>query len=392
MKIANQNISLIVKKRICCGCGGCSVICPQACIVMVNGRHFNYPEVHADQCTECGKCIDICPSTQLLKSPGDEPDVARLNDSYDYWISHANDDAIRMEAASGGFISALLIHLLRSQQIDGAVVTCQDDADPLVNRSFIATDEQGILAARGSRYGPVSSCAILNQIIERPGSYAFVGKPCEIQALRKLQALIPELDKRIHLSIGLFCACTPPRSNTASFLAEWGVKLEGVRKIQYRGTGWPGSFRATNGERTLLERPYMDAWSHLVSNNIPIRCMLCFDTFADKADLSVGDPWGEEFITSERKGLSLVVARSDRAKENIQRAEKSGAISLRKSSRTDVLAYQKALLGKTRRARAKVLVYQLISQKRLQEPLTLWKNRFPMGRSLLRQYAKPHYY
>ena len=392
MKITGQNISLIVKKRICCGCGGCTVICPQACIEMISGRHFNYPQVQADGCIKCGKCIDVCPSTHLLKNLNEKLHVSCLNDFHDYWIAHANDDAIRTEGASGGFISAFLIYLLRAQEIDGAVVACGDDSDPLLNRSFLATDEKGILAARGSRYGPVSNCTTLDQIIKKPGNYAFVGKPCEIHALRKLQDLVPELKKQVRLSIGIFCACTPPRSNTASFLSRWGVRLQDVRKIQYRGHGWPGLFRASNGRRILLKRPYMDAWRHLVASNPAIRCMLCFDTFADAADVSVGDPWGKELIASEQRGLSLVVVRSERAKDNIRSAEKCGAISLRETTRADVLTYQKALVGKIQKARAKVLVYQLLSQKQLREPLTLWKNRFPIARSLLRQYTKFHYY
>ena len=392
MKIDGQNISLIVRKRICCGCGGCTVICPQACIEMTSGRHFNYPQVQVDRCAKCGKCIDVCPSTHLLENLDDKLHVSHLNESYDYWITHANDDAVRIEGASGGFISALLIYLLREREIDGAAVACGDDSDPLLNRSFLATDKKGILAARGSRYGPVSNCTTLEQIIKKPGNYAFVGKPCEIQALRKLQDLVPELKKQVRLSIGIFCACTPPRSNTASFLSRWGVKLEDIKKIQYRGNGWPGLFRASNGCKILLERPYIDAWRHLVATNLSIRCMLCFDTFAHGADVSVGDPWGKELIASEQRGLSLVVVRSERAKDNIRSAEKCGAISLIETTRADVLTYQKALVGKIQKARAKVLVYQIISQKRVQEPLTLWKNRFPMARSLLRQYTKLHYY
>lgn len=392
MKITGQNISLIVKKRICCGCGGCTVICPQACIEMTSGRHFNYPQVQVDRCAKCGKCIEVCPSTHLLENLDEKLHVSHLDESYDYWIAHANDDAIRKEGASGGFISAFLIYLLRAQEIDGAVVACGDDSDPLLNSSFLATDEKGILAARGSRYGPVSNCTALEQIIKKPGKYAFIGKPCEIQALRKLQDLLPELKKHVSLSIGIFCACTPPRSNTASFLCQSGIKLEDVRNIQYRGNGWPGSFRASNGRKILLERPYMDAWRHLVASNPAIRCMLCFDTFADSADVAVGDPWGKELIAAEQRGLSLVVTRSERAKDNIRSAEKCGAINLRETTRADVFTYQKNLVRKTQKARAKVLVYQLIFQKRLRKPITLLKNRFPMARSLLRQYIKPDYY
>ncbi len=392
MKITGQNISLIVNKRICCGCGACMVICPQACIEMISGRHFNYPQVQVDRCAKCGKCIEVCPSTHLLENLDEKLHVSHLDESYDYWIAHATDDAVRMGGASGGFVSAFLIYLLLAHEIDGAVVACGNDSDPLLNSSFLATDEKGILAARGSRYSPVSNCTALEQIVRKPGKYAFVGKPCEIQALRKLQQRLPVLKKYVHLSIGIFCACTPPRTNTASFLTRWGVKLEDVRKIQYRGNGWPGSFRASNSSNTLLEKPYIDAWRHLVATNPSIRCMLCFDTFAHGADVSVGDPWGEELLAAERRGLSLIVARSEQAKDNIRSAEKSGAINLRETTRTDVLTYQKALINKSQKARAKILVYQLISLKRLQEPLTLWKNRFPMARSLLRQYIKPDYY
>lgn len=49
-------------KEKCCGCGACSQICPQKCIVMVRDHEgFLYPEVNEGQCIKCGMCDLVCP-------------------------------------------------------------------------------------------------------------------------------------------------------------------------------------------------------------------------------------------------------------------------------------------------------------------------------------------
>ncbi len=71
------------------------------------------------------------------------------------FLAHSADADIRFGATSGGCVTTLLLGLLRSRQIDGAVVTRLSDADPLRAEPFIARTEGEILSAIGSKYLPV---------------------------------------------------------------------------------------------------------------------------------------------------------------------------------------------------------------------------------------------
>ena len=315
-----SNIQPVVKGRICCGCGACSVICPQRAIGIVEGRSFNYAQIDQTKCARCGRCVAVCPSVSLLT--GAPPVVSgAARGEISHCPAYANDPETRREAASGGFVTGLLAGLLDARAIDAAVMVAADPARPLHNRSFVAKKREDILASRGSRYAPASACVGLKEVLDVPGRYAFVGKGCEVTALRKLQAAEPVLRERVALAIGIFCAQTPARTRTAALITAMGVDPKTVKALRYRGPGWPGNFTAVGTNGVLCETPYRKAWDFLAAGTPALRCFLCGDGMAEEADLSVGDPWGLPDDARIQPGLSYVIVRNSRG----QRAAESGA-------------------------------------------------------------------
>ncbi len=47
----------------CIGCGECTNVCPQDCIVISGGRAF----IKQENCLHCGGCADICPASAVIK-------------------------------------------------------------------------------------------------------------------------------------------------------------------------------------------------------------------------------------------------------------------------------------------------------------------------------------
>ncbi len=321
------NVADVVKGRVCCGCGACVVACPRGAIEIAEGRHYNFARIDAAKCVECGLCRQVCPSTALLSNEPGRPAVS-VTDSSEYSLAWAGDENVRRDGASGGFVTALLSHLLESGKIDGAVVVGADEDRPFHTRTLLAVTVREVLAARGSRYIPASACLGLAGVLDKPGRYAFVGKPCEVSALRMLQTALPVLGERIVLAVGLFCAQTPARSLTEAFLASVGVAKEDVEAVEYRGRGWPGVFTALGGGRTLYECDYGQVWDFLVDAVPSVRCFLCDDGMAERADISAGDPWGlpESFAVGD--GMSYVVARTGAGKRFVAEAAAKGAIAL----------------------------------------------------------------
>ena len=342
-----ESIDTVVKKKICCGCGACTVICPASCIELVYGEQYNYAQVDARQCMKCGKCLEVCPGAFLLAGtdPGfcDEP----AKESYDCRLTYAADDAVRLDASSGGFITGLILYLMDKGLVDGGIVAKCEGEKPLVARSFIATDRESLLSARASKYAPVSSCAVLAEVLERPGRYVFVGTPCMIQAARHLQKLLPKLEERIVLSVALVCAGMASRLGTKRYIeGEGGVDIKDVRRICYRGGGWPGRFRVFGeNDKLLMDRPLLGgSLIHVVPCDHYLRCWNCLDHWGRFADIAVSDPWTQEMVENERKGKSAIMVRTQRGRDAVASAIDSGDMIAESITVDDMLGYNKHLV------------------------------------------------
>ena len=109
--------------------------------------------------------------------------------------------------------------------------------NPWIAKSFIAMTREELLSARASKYAPVSSCVTLKEALEEPGRYVFVGTPCMIEGLKKIQEIMPEMKEKIVLAIGLVCAGMASRQSTIAYLQRYVVNLDRAYKIVYRGSG-----------------------------------------------------------------------------------------------------------------------------------------------------------
>ncbi|HEV58731.1 MAG TPA: hypothetical protein ENN87_14745, partial [Phycisphaerales bacterium] len=78
--------------------------------------------VDESRCTKCGCCVQVCPSAFLLDgtAPDFDDDLRQMD--YPCHLVHSPDDAVRLDAASGGGITGLILHLMETGQADGAVV------------------------------------------------------------------------------------------------------------------------------------------------------------------------------------------------------------------------------------------------------------------------------
>jgi coenzyme F420 hydrogenase subunit beta len=147
---------------------------------------------------------------------------------------------------------------------------------------------------------------------------AYVGLPCDIEALQKARAYAGELSEnwpgRVALSIGLFC-----RENWAytCFRAlvqdDYDLPLEEVTKFDIK----KGKLLAFSGEEVRLEIPLEKAKPY-----VRIGCEVCFDFSAQLADLSVG-------AVGSPMGWSTVIVRTPRGKAVMEGAEKAGYVEVK---------------------------------------------------------------
>ncbi|MEW8384697.1 MAG: coenzyme F420 hydrogenase/dehydrogenase beta subunit N-terminal domain-containing protein, partial [Candidatus Thiodiazotropha taylori] len=91
---------------------------------------------------------------RLLKKEWSEETIEQLVGDYQsLYHAYAEDPQVRLNAASGGVGSALLIELIKAGEIAGALVCNTRIESGKVRAHFsIATTEQEILEAQGSKY------------------------------------------------------------------------------------------------------------------------------------------------------------------------------------------------------------------------------------------------
>ena len=362
MARALDNVAEIVKDGLCTGCGTCAGVCPTEAIRMrvLNGVFL--PEIEEDKCTSCRLCVKCCPGYSLnfdelnFNVFGRQPVDTFLGNCFTCYVGHSNDDEIRYDSSSGGLVTQLLIFALERGLIDGALVVRMRQDSPLEPEPFIARTREEVISASKSKYCPVAVNEGLKDIVREDGRFAVVGLPCHIHGIRKAEMSVKGLREKIVLHIGLFCSHTVSFFGTEFLLGKLGVKSDQVVKVDYRGLGWPGSLLVRLRDGSSLMAPYVGEWNSywpLFSSFFftPKRCLMCFDETNELADVSVGDAWLPE-LRKEKKGESIVIARTKRGKEFLKEAASSGAISLRRidcervrCSQAGPLSFKKEDLG-----------------------------------------------
>ncbi len=264
-----------------------------------------------------------------------------VGDVRDVRLTHAATEDVRASAASGGSVTALLIHALESGTADAALVCVTSVENGRVRARYrLATTPAEVLAARGSTYvlGDFLHEA-LPLIAAHPGRVAVVGLPCEITTL----SARPELAEKVAFTVALFCGHTSrPElvdAVTDKLCAEEGRSdLVGFR---FRSGHWRGVMRAEFTDGSSAKRPF-SRFGTLQNLYVGCakKCLFCGDHFGYEADISAGDLWSARFKSDPIKHTA-VLARTERGSAAVDAAVAAGTLADTVLSVTDVLDGQR---------------------------------------------------
>ena len=333
-----RSIQKIVADNLCVGCGTCYSECPVGAITMVK-RDVFVPFINADKCDGCGLCEFVCPGYHVDYKMFESKTVVKVKNHpligtyIDTYLGHARNRSVRFMGSSGGVITAVLMYALENEIIDGALVVVTNGINPMI---IIARSSLELKEAMGSKYIPVPLNVGLKEILDMDGRFAFVGLPCHLLGLDRITILNPVLAKKIVLKLGLFCGRGFDYHYLHYILKDLGIRPASIRKIRFRGYGWPGKVFIDYVSKGKNKEVYVDyarfgrySGSYLF---IPKRCLFCPDHTAELADISFGDAWLKEVRKIDSEGTSIIVTRTATGNKILLDATRAGFINTSKSS------------------------------------------------------------
>ncbi|NVM17204.1 MAG: Coenzyme F420 hydrogenase/dehydrogenase, beta subunit C-terminal domain [Candidatus Lokiarchaeota archaeon] len=327
--------ALVINKQNCVLCGSCISLCPRI------GMNEKEPKL-LEYDPECSTCFRYCPRTyfptemfekELFK--GDAKRSYSLGCYQKLVAAKSNDETVLRRAQNGGVVSSLLIHALDSGLIDGVLLTDKDDN--WYPKPVIATSSDEILSCVGSKYtiSPTLitySDAIRDFKIEK---LAFVGLPCQINAVRKLQLSSPLSDEygKFKLIIGLYCFSNYTYNLLKTFVqGELGIPLSSVKKFDIS----KGKFYVYLKEDSVKQVPIKVTKQYTWNS-----CHYCKDFSAEIADISIGS---QGTLDNE---WNSVLLRTDLGVKIFNGAVKTNKITT--SDKIDLLKIEKAAFRKKTR-------------------------------------------
>jgi coenzyme F420 hydrogenase subunit beta len=322
----------VINTGLCTGCAGCVIACPHE-VIGYKHEEGNYKPFHIeeelglDNCGHgekgCTSCTRACPRFRTWEPDADmhlfgktRDDSAMYGQYKQLLLVRAADDVVHEKGQDGGFVSAMLIWLMKHDYIDAALTSFMEgDGTSWKALPGIARNPEDVLKAAGSRYTYSANTLALKQAQEEGLSrLALVGMSCQSSVLPIMwKRKVGKTGKPFLFNIGLLCSKTFDDAIFEElFLAKYGLKKEEMVKMNIKGAFqiWmkDGSFH----EIDLKE---CHQWTRE-------GCKTCPDFAAEHADISTGG-------IGEDNAWTLCVVRTALGEEVMNRMIADGSVIAR---------------------------------------------------------------
>ncbi|WP_204138100.1 Coenzyme F420 hydrogenase/dehydrogenase, beta subunit C-terminal domain [Halomicronema sp. CCY15110] len=326
----------VIQPGNCTHCGACVGLCPDLLDVQETDRgplpHLRRQPQAADA-DALALTWSVCsgrgtPYPELFQwLHGSLPDDWLLGPYRQVFTGYAAEPGIRRRGASGGVISRVLIHLLETGQVDGAIVLQQGYKTPERATPLIARNREEVLAAAQSVYAVTPMLTLLPEMAAFDGKLAFVGLPEQVATLRMLQAAGHPAAQKVVFVAGPYTGTNMYLGAVRAFLRSQGVADRlAITSLQWRAGEWPG-YLQVEVEDGRVFRAQKFYYNYLIPFYISRNCQIIPDFTNELTDLSVGDAWSPQF-ESAGGGHSVIVARTPLASATLQAMQDQQALEL----------------------------------------------------------------
>ncbi len=348
----------------CCECGSCVLVCPHNVIDYVDGKPKQVAKKDGvfDYCgisegIGCDVCAQVCPRLGVREYDLRERVFAPEDRLYEGLFgryrrivaARCTDPEILARCQDGGVVTALLAHGLRERIFDGAVVSAADETTPAAPKPRVVTTVADAIASASSWYTYCPNDLALEDAAKLGlKQVCFVGVPCQITPVRKMQQADPSflvngrkkqphIDKQtkflkgfgdiVSFTVGLLCTevFTYQGLMVDKIEREMGIPLGEIKKFNVKGKVL---VYKKDGEMVEMKLRHAQEYARP-------ECHHCGDFTGELADVSCGGvgcmDWTITILRS-RKGEALfddLVARGLVETKSMDEFENSMKVLLR---------------------------------------------------------------
>lgn len=300
----NRLKTTVIDQGFCTLCGACEVACPVRAIKIDKEKPQCIYDC-AKYLDQCSICYDVCPHTEALLI--ETPSLGCYRKAL---LGQAVQRGMRI-GRGGGVVTSLLTYALENNIIDSAVFSGAKARAPMELKPLASSVPDDLLSAVEVEFFPsVIAEAFSSAVHEyRKHRIAFVGVPCHVLALRKLEAWQHKLAENLKIVIGLFCLWSFSSSKLLRYLSRnYDIKASEVQRIALTDE------YLIHTKKGVISIPLQE-----IKRNVLRRCRTCIDFSSELADISVGG-------ANPLKDWSTVIIRSKRGEDFFNDAVKHKAI------------------------------------------------------------------
>jgi len=380
-----DNLKKVVNGGYCVGCGACSFVSGSQIKINEYGEYYPSLDEFANgdsQVTE--KMEFVCPSLNpkynedvlaaSFLSNCDNPSKY-IGLYQDVYAGYVKEGEYRNNGTSGGFGTWIGAELFQKGMIDGVIHIKEhkreDARDPFFKYDISTTLEEITRGAR-TKYHVIEVSEILQMIKEKGGRYLFIGLPCMVKSIRRIQLVDPIIKESIVYTAALVCGHLKSINWTLSLGWGKGIKPEKAVRFKYRTKADDIPARAYVFTAYTDDYEIREDSGNVVGGKfnqgalmLPA-CNFCDDVVGETADLTIGDAWLPQFEI-DSNGTNLLIVRNSQINELIKNAKSEDRLHLEALTEKDAVSAQSGGF----RQRREGLSYRLkkIDKKGLWRPI-----------------------
>ena len=327
---ATRTIAEIVARDLCIGCGLCEAVTRgRIRMVITSAGSLRPSPADGFTPTEEATLVSACPGAVAEARVEDGFDSDPVWGAYRYmaraWAGHRD---VRHEAATGGVLTALGMHALRTGRVDFVLHVGADPERPMRSCWVISENPESVQANTTSRYGPTAPLAGMSAALDRGQPFAIIAKPCDLGAVHSLSRTDPRIDELCTIRLALVCGGQSRLSKSQAVLDEFGLEEDELALFRYRGHGNPGPTVVETLDERRFVKTYLELWENEAGWEVETRCKFCPDALGEAADVAAADIWPGGAPTGEDEGFNGIIVRTAAGEALVASAVAAGELVL----------------------------------------------------------------